>query len=441
MKSPVFNTIALMTMALVVSGCLAPRFDNSPIHTAPIENAIAGNNIQRVNQLLQEGTDPNTRAPNGTPILNIAAHTNRVAISQLLLDRGADLESRDRNGLTALHAAAYSGSFGTAKVLIDRGAAVNAVTRSKMRPLNFATVNGFNDIGDLLRGKGAMIAPVTVQVGGRNLHLSVEAQEYLTIVSQSIGDLRGSILIVGEPHQHRIAQWKLFRGLSIFLRENPEFAGQTAFLAEGLARDREIKVDSLIAVEPKPDDCAIRTILDSFLITGYMAYEWRMQTGIKIFGIEDPELYQTSVALHLSRDEVPRHSVQVARNRSMAEAALSFLGRSQSPILFIGGGHLEKSDTGAFERSRSAAERTLNESVAKRVIEAGNLGVADILAASSVGYIYLESGVGNWSNVGSIDNELYAMIFRAQQAGTYEPYISQFASSLRPSSVSASGCK
>ncbi|MBE2260223.1 MAG: ankyrin repeat domain-containing protein [Rhodobacteraceae bacterium] len=422
--------ISLIASLPLLEGCLAPRFYSLPLHSAPIEDAVASDNIQRVKHLLENGGDANARNRAGTPLLHIAARENRTAITKLLLEKGAQIEAVDRNGLTALHEAAYFGALGAAYALVGAGARIDAVTLSGMRPLNYSIVNKHSDITHLLRANGATLSNITIRVGSDLLLLSTEAQQYLAVMSQGGNELPKSIIIIGEPHQHQLAQWQLYRGLKIFFRDNPKYANRVVFLAEGLARNSNLPMESLIEAEPRPSTCTIRIILDSFLIPGYVAYEWETQRGINIVGVEDSELYQTSVALHLSKKEIPRLSVQVSRNKSMAETAIWYLDQSTAPMLFIGGGHLERADPNAYQRSRLVASTVLSSSTAKRVDDAQNLGVSDHLAASSVGFVYFESGVGNWNTVRATENQNYKTIFSSQASETYDAYVRSFVGDL-----------
>lgn len=107
-------------------------------------------------------------------------------------------------------------------------------------------------------------------------------------------DREKSTLVVREPHFIVSAQFRLYKGLEIFFQENPGLEQKTAFLTEGFPANERVSLQSLIDEEPNPSDELIREVLQSFLINGAMAYEWKHQRGIPIMGIEDPHLYALS---------------------------------------------------------------------------------------------------------------------------------------------------
>ncbi|MFH0863804.1 MAG: hypothetical protein V1858_01795 [Candidatus Gottesmanbacteria bacterium] len=84
-----------------------------------------------------------------------------------------------------------------------------------------------------------------------------------------------SVLIVQEPHDSLIGQFNLYKGLEIFFKDNPSLVSKTIFLAEGYPANQLISMLPLIEQELHPSDTLIREVLGTFLITSYMAYEWK----------------------------------------------------------------------------------------------------------------------------------------------------------------------
>lgn len=132
---------------------------------------------------------------------------------------------------------------------------------------------------------------IELKVGQSSCILSPHAQQYLTLEGVSSYESDESILIVQEPHSSSEGQFNLYKGLEIFFEDNPELVKKTIFLSEGLPTGESISIQPLINEEPTPGDELIKQVLDSLLITGYMAYEWKHKQGIPIVGTEDKYLY------------------------------------------------------------------------------------------------------------------------------------------------------
>lgn len=160
--------------------------------------------------------------------------------------------------------------------------------------------------------------PNQIEIGTSIYNLSQEAQKYLFPAKLAdfsqlwMGDQsypaygnERSYIVVRDPHSNASGQFRLYKGLEVFFRDNPGLVGKTTFLAEGFPSNQLISVQPLIEQEPHPSDELIREVLGSFLITGYMAYEWKHKQGIPIVGIEDPYLYACSRDYALLTNEHP----------------------------------------------------------------------------------------------------------------------------------------
>ena len=76
-------------------------------------------------RLLDQGLDPNAKAPGGTTVLMMAV--DRADKVRLLLDRGADVNAKAETGATALYTAAgLNGNTEVVRLLLDVGAAIEA---------------------------------------------------------------------------------------------------------------------------------------------------------------------------------------------------------------------------------------------------------------------------------------------------------------------------
>jgi uncharacterized protein len=119
-------------------------------------DAVAAEDKAAVEQALINGSNVDTRAPDGaTPLIN-AALGNQLAISELLLVKGADVMARNSGGFTPLHAAAFSGSLPIAKLLLENGAVLeDAANKSGVTPMMIAIEENHVELAEFLITKGA----------------------------------------------------------------------------------------------------------------------------------------------------------------------------------------------------------------------------------------------------------------------------------------------
>ena len=111
---------------------------------------------QQLKVLLDGGLDPNSRTPNGTTVLMMAAPDAEKV--RLLVARGASAKARAPSGCDALTiAAAYRGTAEALQALLDAGAEVQAPAgvRARNSPLLFAAMTGDLDNVKLLLTHGA----------------------------------------------------------------------------------------------------------------------------------------------------------------------------------------------------------------------------------------------------------------------------------------------
>ena len=117
--------------------------------------------------LLKEGVDVNSRDDKGRTALMTASRSGQIRIVTILLEKGADVNARDKEGGTALREAVMalvkdpgekdgwrSGHPGIVKILLEKGAAVNSQTEG-WTPLLCAASDGSDDIVRLLLARGA----------------------------------------------------------------------------------------------------------------------------------------------------------------------------------------------------------------------------------------------------------------------------------------------
>ncbi|ABI87383.1 MULTISPECIES: ankyrin repeat domain-containing protein [Burkholderia] len=146
---------ALVTAALVASGLFAVAGAHAESLDA-IVKAVKFDDIDDIGKQLKSGKlDPNTLAPNGDPILVIAARekSDKVAAA-IATTPNVDLEKEDKAGENALMLASLNGDVGLVKLLIDKGA---EVSKKGWAPLHYAATNGQDAVVKILLDHDAYI--------------------------------------------------------------------------------------------------------------------------------------------------------------------------------------------------------------------------------------------------------------------------------------------
>src|SRR5512144_1997485 len=93
---------------------------------APMKNrlihASMRGNVENVNELINRGTDVNSRDEDGLTALITACREGQNEVCKLLLGNHADPRIKDKNGWTPLMWAAATGRTEIVKMLLDHGA-------------------------------------------------------------------------------------------------------------------------------------------------------------------------------------------------------------------------------------------------------------------------------------------------------------------------------
>jgi len=110
-----------------------------------LADAARDGSLNRVQTLLDQGVDPNSRDRGGTPALVWAATRSQTETLMQLLNAGADPGLGDRNGVTALMWAAWNGDTHAITTLLDAGADPNEQDRYGFTAL---WVGSYNSAGD-----------------------------------------------------------------------------------------------------------------------------------------------------------------------------------------------------------------------------------------------------------------------------------------------------
>ncbi|KVG38017.1 ankyrin repeat domain-containing protein [Burkholderia ubonensis] len=145
---------ALAAAALVAGGLFAAAGADAESLEA-IVKAVKFDDIADIGKQLKNGLDPNTLAPNGDPLIVIAARekSDKVAAA-LAAAPNVDLEKEDKAGENALMLASLNGDVGLVKLLIDKGA---EVSKKGWAPLHYAATNGQDAVVKVLLDHDAYI--------------------------------------------------------------------------------------------------------------------------------------------------------------------------------------------------------------------------------------------------------------------------------------------
>jgi len=129
--------------------------ESDPAAESPIVQAIQGNDVATIRDLLAKGADPNAKDKQGVPLLLLALDKGAPDIPRALLDRGARMDVRDSEGETPLLHAVLNSDTATARLLLDYHADPNQPDNDGDLPLNMAVVQYDADLVKLLLERGA----------------------------------------------------------------------------------------------------------------------------------------------------------------------------------------------------------------------------------------------------------------------------------------------
>ena len=125
---------------------------------ASIHHAASNGNINRVRNLLNQGTYVNTRNSHQYTPLHWAALHGHLDTVRLLLSRGANVNARPRGGSTPLHFAAMKSRACIVEELLRHGARVNARNKLGHTPLHDAVIYGHPRVVRALVEAGAKLS-------------------------------------------------------------------------------------------------------------------------------------------------------------------------------------------------------------------------------------------------------------------------------------------
>ena len=124
-----------------------------------VADAAMAENIDRINELLQQGADVNTAQGDGMTAVHWAAENGNGAIADLLIAAGANLGAVTRmGGYSALHLASKNGAAEVVGSLLAAGSNVMAATTTgDVTPLHFAAASGNVEVINHLVSAGAEV--------------------------------------------------------------------------------------------------------------------------------------------------------------------------------------------------------------------------------------------------------------------------------------------
>lgn len=152
-----FKTLAgcaffILSLAVMTSLAMADEKRNSEFRVA------AGmGQFERVQSLLNQGADVNSRAPSagnmpaGGTALMLAAARNHLEIVKFLISNGANVNLADEGGGTALIYAVWKGYQDIVALLLEKGSDIYAKTRDGRTPLSVAKQHGHTEIEKMLK--------------------------------------------------------------------------------------------------------------------------------------------------------------------------------------------------------------------------------------------------------------------------------------------------
>ncbi len=145
-------TFLILSLALTTSLVMADEELN-----AEFQVAAGMGQIERVQSLLRQGAEVNSRAPSagnvpagGTAIM-LAAARNHIEVVKLLISHGADVNQADEGEGTPLIYSVWKGHKDIVALLLEKGADIYAKTRDGRTPLSVAKQYGHTEIEKMLK--------------------------------------------------------------------------------------------------------------------------------------------------------------------------------------------------------------------------------------------------------------------------------------------------
>ena len=395
----------------------------------PLFWAIESGGSTAVEVLVKAGAKLEQADRDGIAPLHFAARRRASSILETLLRSGANPNLAGPNGYRALHYAVQGRHLETVKKLCALGANPNMPTDGGLFPRKLAAELDYSEVADWLDEAGGEFSrDLSFRFPSGKIHFSTDVQEYLSVIQVRRTGADRFVVLVCEPHGSGEAQSMMYLGLRYLFSENPQLVTNAIFLCEGAPAGAPISIEPLRRVEPAPEVDLLKRVLDSFLLPGYLGFQWASKVEIPTFGAEDDELYQIAVRFAANGCSPSSQNLSlVSRNPSMAETACQWANAGKIPFLFLGLGHIDKIPEGLFDVSRAGLSfRSQRFQVGPRgqrlLWAATNCGVANLLGQQHVDYLVIQA-YGQDKPASNDDILRYHRLFQAQLSGDYGYYI------------------
>jgi ankyrin repeat protein len=112
------------------------------IQDKTVINAILSDNMADLQEILENGADPDARGDYGITALMVSINKYNDAAAEYLIKKGADVNASDIAGVTPLHLASRNGNMAMIKLLIENGADIKAKDKHGYNALYKAKLAG-----------------------------------------------------------------------------------------------------------------------------------------------------------------------------------------------------------------------------------------------------------------------------------------------------------
>eukprot|EP00961_Rhodomonas_salina_P220885 2986363-Rhodomonas_salina.2 len=206
-----------------------------------LHDCSASGDVEKVNELLLQGVNVNSRNASARTPLHIAAYNGHISIVQALIAAGADIHSMDKLEKTSLHLAAWKGYVDIASLLVDAGADINACDCWGKSPLHHAA-----EAGDAPGGPGMAVCELLLSAGADK------------DVQGKMG--RTALMMAIQKSHSEVALRLISDGAAVALKD---YKGQTALHHAAVANSPAELIAALVAsgVDVHSQDCTGRSPL------------------------------------------------------------------------------------------------------------------------------------------------------------------------------------
>lgn len=145
MNKKLILTLAISLLIISISPALIAE-------AADIHEAASSGDIEEVQDLLEEGVNPDLKDDEGrTPVMLAAKNNSNIRILEILIDAGADLEARDEAGQAIIHYGAINPETDIIEFLIDNDVNLEAKDINAADALIYAVAENPNpEVIDIL---------------------------------------------------------------------------------------------------------------------------------------------------------------------------------------------------------------------------------------------------------------------------------------------------